>query len=320
MNNGMKYGIITNVISIVIPAHNEEDALESLQVELVAVLSLMGKPFEVIWVDDGSTDRTYERLSALSPVTIIRFRRQFGQTAALDAGIKRATGEYIVTMDGDGQNDPADIPRLVEALENGSFDLIAGWRKERKDPLMKKLSSRAAAFARRIILRDGIHDSGCTLKIYKRECFENVDLTGEMHRFIPALLATRGFRVGELIINHRPRTRGKTKYTWSRGIKGLLDMVAVFFWRAYANRPLHLFGGAGVGLIALSILAGLLAAYEKLALGTDLSNNFLATLAVFGALTGLQLFVAGLLADMMAKMYAVHGKKQSYVIRDISVR
>ncbi|MEK7614409.1 MAG: glycosyltransferase family 2 protein [Patescibacteria group bacterium] len=316
----MKYGIITNVISIVIPAHNEEDALESLQVELVAVLSLMGKPFEVIWVDDGSTDRTYERLSALSPVTIIRFRRQFGQTAALDAGIKRATGEYIVTMDGDGQNDPADIPRLVEALENGSFDLIAGWRKERKDPLMKKLSSRAAAFARRIILRDGIHDSGCTLKIYKRECFENVDLTGEMHRFIPALLATRGFRVGELIINHRPRTRGKTKYTWSRGIKGLLDMVAVFFWRAYANRPLHLFGGAGVGLIALSILAGLLAAYEKLALGTDLSNNFLATLAVFGALTGLQLFVAGLLADMMAKMYAVHGKKQSYVIRDISVR
>ena len=308
-----------NVISVVIPAYNEEESIESLQRELVSVLSLMGKTFEIIWVDDGSTDRTYDRLAAFSPITIIRFRRQFGQTAALDAGIKQAAGEYIVTMDGDGQNDPADIPRLVEALERESFDLIAGWRKERKDPLMKKLSSRAAAFARRIILRDGIHDSGCTLKIYKRECFDNVNLTGEMHRFIPALLATRGFKVGEIVVNHRPRTRGKTKYTWSRGIKGLLDMIAVFFWRVYANRPLHFFGGAGVALIALSFVAGFAAVYEKFALGIDLSNNFLATLSIFGVLTGLQLFVAGLLADMVAKIYSAHGQKQSYVIKDVSV-
>lgn len=308
------------MISIVIPAYNEEESIEPLQRELVVVLSAMGKPFEIIWVDDGSTDRTYERLSAFSPITIIRFRRRFGQTAALDAGIKRAKGEYIVTMDGDGQNDPADIPRLVNALEQGPFDLITGWRKERKDPFMKKISSRAAAFARRIILRDSIHDSGCTLKIYKRECFENVDLTGEMHRFIPALLVTRGFRVRELVVNHRSRARGKTKYTWSRGIKGLLDMVAVFFWRVYANRPLHLFGGAGVALIALSILAGFFAIYEKFSLGIDLSNNFLATLAIFGILTGLQLFVAGLLADMVAKIYSAHGQKQSYVIKDVVVR
>ena len=308
------------MISVVIPAYNEEESVEPLQKELVSVLSALKKPFEIIWVDDGSADRTYERLSMFSPITLIRFRRCFGQTAALDAGIKQSTGDYIVTMDADGQNDPTDIPRLVEALERGSYDLIAGWRKNRKDPLMKKLSSRVAAAVRRVILRDGIHDSGCTLKIYKRECFENVDLAGEMHRFIPALLATRGFKVGELVVNHRPRAHGKTKYTWSRGIKGLLDMVALFFWRVYANRPLHLFGTAGVTLIALSVLAGLVAAYEKVVFGIDLSNNFLATLAIFGALTGLQLFVAGLLADMVAKVYAVQGRAQSYVIKDVITR
>lgn len=308
------------MISVVIPALNEEEAAGPLHTELVDVLFALGEPFEIIWVDDGSTDRTYERLSAFSPITIIRFRRRFGQTAAMDAGIKQAKGEYIVTMDGDGQNDPADIPRLMEALKQGPYDLIAGWRKNRKDPLMKKISSRAAAVVRSVILHDGIHDSGCSLKIYKRECFENVDLTGEMHRFIPAILATRGFLVGELVVNHRPRTRGTTKYTWSRGVKGLLDMCAVFFWRVYANRPLHLFGGVGVVLIALSALAGFGAAYEKFALGIDLSNNFLATLSVFGALTGLQLFVAGLLADMVAKLYATQGKTQSYVIKDVTIR
>ncbi|MCR4333510.1 MAG: glycosyltransferase family 2 protein [Patescibacteria group bacterium] len=308
------------MISVVIPSHNEEEAVGSLHAELVKVLSAMGNPFEIIWVDDGSTDRTYEKLSSLSPVTIIQFRRRFGQTAAMDAGIKQAKGEYIVTMDGDGQNDPADIPRLVDALEQGSNDLIAGWRKYRKDPFMKKISSRAAAIVRSIILHDGIHDSGCSLKIYKRECFENVDLTGEMHRFIPAILATRGFRVGELTVNHRPRAHGETKYTWSRGIKGLLDMVAVFFWRVYANRPLHLFGGVGVVLIVFSALAGLFATYEKFVFGVDLSNNFLATLSVFGILTGIQLLVAGLLADMVAKLYVAQGRSQAYTIKDVITR
>lgn len=308
------------MISVILPAHNEEGAVGPLHAELLAALRALGKPFEIIWVDDGSTDRTYERLTTLSLATIIRFRRRFGQTAALDAGIKAARGEYIITMDGDGQNDPADIPRLVNALEHGPYDFVVGWRKSRKDPFMKKISSRAAAFARRVILNDGIHDSGCTLKIYKRECFDNVDLTGEMHRFIPALLATRGFTIGELVVNHRSRAHGKTKYTVSRGIKGLLDMVAVFFWRAYANRPLHLFGGAGVALMFLSTLAGVAATYQKFALGVDLSNNFLATLAVFGILTGVHLLVAGLLADMVAKTYAAHTKAQSYVVKDTVVR
>lgn len=304
------------MISVVIPVYNEEGAVQSLHAELVKALGALTRPFEIIWVDDGSTDRTYERLLELSPVTVIRFRKNFGQTAALDAGIKAAEGTIIVTLDGDGQNDPADIPRMIEALEQGSHDLIAGWRKNRKDPFMKKLSSRAAALLRKLILNDGVHDSGCSLKVYKRECFENVDLAGEMHRFIPAILSMRGFRVGEMVVNHRPRKHGHTKYAWSRGLKGVLDIFAVFFWRTYANRPLHLFGGMGVILILISGFAGLYALYEKIMFGIDLSNNFLGTLALFGSLTGVQLLVAGLLADMVAKMYATNAKAQPYTIRD----
>lgn len=306
------------MISVVIPALNEEESVEPLHTELLGVLSALGQPFEVIWVNDGSTDATQERLAKLPRATIIRFRRRFGQTAAIDAGIKESKGDYVITMDADGQNDPADIPRLVDALEKGPHDLIAGWRKNRHDPFMKKLSSRMAAAVRHCILNDGIHDSGCTLKIFKRECFDNVDLTGEMHRFIPAILATRGFSVGELVVNHRPRTRGITKYTWSRGLKGLLDMVAVFFSRVYAARPLHLFGGAGVVLAVLSFLALALAVYEKVALGIDLSSNFLATLAVVGILTGIQLFVAGLIADMLAKLSAGRAGSRAYVIKDVT--
>lgn len=308
------------MISVVIPVLNEEENVAPLHAELVSVLEGLNEPFEIIFVDDGSTDKTASVLSTLSPLTIIRLRRRFGQTAALDAGIKEAKGEYILTMDGDGQNDPADIPRLLTALKSGPHDLIAGWRKDRKDPFSKKLSSRAAALMRRWILDDGIHDSGCTLKIYKRECFEGIDLAGEMHRFIPAILATRGFTVGELAVNHRPRTRGTTKYTWSRGIKGMLDMLAVFFWRVYANRPLHLFGGAGAVLIGLSVAAGAVAAYEKFAFGMDLSNNFLATLSAFGILTGVQLLVAGLLADMVAKVYVACSGARAYAIKEVTIR
>lgn len=304
------------MISVIIPAYNEEGSVVALHREVVGVLSRLGRPFEIIWVDDGSTDRTYEYLKALSAATVIRFRRNFGQTAAFNAGIKEARGNYVITMDADGQNDPADIPRLVEEIEAGTSDLVAGWRKDRKDPLMKRLSSRAAALARAVLLKDGIHDSGCSLKIFKRECFKNVDLTGEMHRFIPAILATRGFTVSELVVNHRPRTSGRTKYTWSRGVKGLLDMVAVFFWRVYSNRPLHLFGGAGVLLVFIALLTGALAVYEKFALDVDLSSNFLATLSVFGALTGIQLFAAGLLADMVAKVYTARTQTPAYVVRD----
>ena len=304
------------MISVVIPVLNEEENVAPLHAELVSVLKGIGEPYEIIFVDDGSSDSTVEKLSALSPVTIVRLRRRFGQTAALDAGIKEAKGEYIITMDGDGQNDPHDIPRFLTALKEGESDLISGWRKHRRDSFMKKFSSRAAALLRRILLNDGIHDSGCTFKIYKRECFEGIDLTGEMHRFIPALLSIRGFRVTELVVNHRPRTKGVTKYTWSRGIKGALDMLSIAFWRFYVQRPLHLFGTMGLLIMLLSGVAGLMALYGKIALGQDLSDTFLTTLAVVGFMMGLQFVVFGLIADMLSKNYFAATGVRAYSVKD----
>jgi len=290
----------------------------SLHKELVGVLKQLNAPYEIIIVDDGSTDKTLAMLTKLSPVKIIQFRRNFGQTAALDAGIKAARGNYIVTMDADGQNDPHDIPRLIEALEKDNLDVVSGWRKKRKDPLLKRLASKAAALVRKILIDDGIHDSGCTLKIYKRECFKHVDLVGEMHRFIPALLKIKGFTVGEIVVNHRPREKGYTKYTWTRGIKGILDMFSVWFWKKYAHRPLHLFGGFGVILFAIALIGGTYLAYQSLVVDLDLSDTALTELVMFSFLIGIQFFVFGLLADTLSKNYFAATKTQAYDIKDIT--
>lgn len=304
-------------ISVVVPVYNEEEAVVSLHNEIVEVMQSLSVPYEIIFVDDGSTDNTFGALEKLSPIKIIRFRKNFGQTAALDAGIREASGEYIVTMDGDGQNDPSDIPQLLRKLEGETLDVVSGWRKKRRDPFLKNLASKCAAVVRRILLNDGIHDSGCTLKIYRRECFDHVELVGEMHRFIPALLKIKGFTVGEMVVNHRPREVGKTKYNWTRGIKGILDMFSVWFWRKYANRPLHLFGGIGALLIFISIIAGGIAAYQKLVFGEDLSDTALTTLTLFGLMAGIQLFVFGLIADIVSKDYFSSTRDTLYDVKDI---
>jgi glycosyltransferase involved in cell wall biosynthesis len=273
--------------------------------------------YEVIFIDDNSTDNTLENLRKLSDIKIIKFRRNFGQTASMDAGIKASSGEYIITMDGDGQNDPADVPKLLKKLKDENLDIVSGWRKNRKDPFMKKMSSRAAAFIRKSLINDGIHDSGCTLKIYKQECFKHIDLTGEMHRFIPAILKIKGFKAGEIEVSHRPRTKGKTKYTWTRGIRGILDMMSVWFWKKYADRPLHLFGGVGVILIIISIISGLIAIYQKIFIGIDLSDTILTDLSLFGFLISIQFLVFGLLADILSKNYFASTKDKTYDIVEI---
>ena len=304
-------------ISIVIPVYNEENSVAHLHKEIKNMMVKMNYDYEIIFIDDGSTDKTPEILKSLSPIKIIRFRKNFGQTSALNAGIKESQGEYIITMDGDGQNDPTDIPKLLEKLEKENLDAVSGWRKNRQDPFLKKFSSLCAAGLRKFLINDGIHDSGCTLKIYKKECFENIELAGEMHRFIPALLKIKGFKIGEIEVNHRPRTTGKTKYTWTRGIKGVLDLLSVWFWKKYANRPLHLFGGFGLFLIIISILAGGLAIYEKIFFGQDLSNTALTDLSMFGFLMGIQFFVSGLLADILSKNYYATTKDRTYDIKEI---
>jgi glycosyltransferase involved in cell wall biosynthesis len=303
-------------ISIVVPTFNEEENVANLHKEILPVCKSFNRSFEIIFVNDGSSDNTVDELNKLSPVTIVNFRKNFGQTAALDAGIKAASGELIIAMDADLQNDPADIPKLITKLNEG-YDVVSGWRKNRKDSFMKKFTSRGANLLRKFLINDGIHDSGCTLKVYKRACFQKVDLYGEMHRFMPAILKLKGYKISETEVNHRPRTAGLTKYNWRRTIKGLLDMFSLWFWRKYANRPLHLFGSFGFLLVVISILGTIFALYKKIFHGIDLSDTALTDLAMFSFLMGIQFFVFGLLADIMSKNYFASTKDTPYDIKEI---
>ena len=305
-----------NMISVVIPVYNEESNVAKLHEEIISVMTRIGRPFEVIFVDDGSSDQTVNVLRQLKPVRIVRFRRNFGQTAALDAGIKTSRGEYIVTLDGDGQNDPEGIPKLIHELESKELDVVSGWRKDRKDSWSKKHASKIAAYFRKFLINDGIHDSGCTLKVYRKECFDHVDLYGEMHRFIPAILKIKGFTVGEVVVAHRERGSGVTKYNWRRGMRGILDMVSVWFWKKYANRPLHLFGSFGVVLIILSVGALSIAMFQKIFHHVDLSNTAWTMFSMFGFFIGIQMAISGLMADIMSKNYFASTRDRSYLIRE----
>jgi glycosyltransferase involved in cell wall biosynthesis len=305
-----------NKISFVIPVYNEAESIQKLHEEVVIVAKRQNYDFEIIIVDDGSTDNTEKVLKNLSPLTYIQLRRNFGQTAAMDCGIKEASGELIVTMDGDGQNDPADIPKLIHYLKDNDLDIVSGWRKNRKDPLMKKFSSRMANLLRAIILNDGLHDSGCSLKVYKAECFKGISLYGEIHRFIPALLKVKGFKIGEIIVNHRPRQTGHTKYNWTRGVKGILDMINVWFWHKYAVRPLHLLGGLG----ALSFSLGLLVAAIGIIFylfNIALLRFFLPQLSALLLISGMQIFLFGIVADMLSKNYFSASPDTPYSIKEV---
>ena len=307
-----------SLISIIIPTYNEEASVEVLYKEILdAVNSLENNLYEIIFVDDGSTDNTFEKLKKLNFAKVLKFRKNFGQTSALDAGIKFAKGDFVVTMDADLQNDPKDISVLVKKMEETDFDVIAGWRKNRKDSFFKKFFSKCAASLRKYLIDDGIHDSGCTLKIYKRSCFDKINLAGEMHRFIPGILKIKGFKVGEIEVNHRQRRFGHTKYGFSRGLKGVLDMISVWFWKKYAHRPMHLFGSIGLFLIFVSFFAGVWAVYLKIFSGVDLSDNALTNLSMFGLMIGVQFFIFGLVADIISKNYFASTKDTIYDIEEI---
>ncbi len=304
-------------LSVVVPILDEEGSVLDLYNKIISCALRMEKEFEIIFVNDGSSDGTLEIIKKLKPLKIINFRKNFGQTAAMDAGIKLAQGKYIVTMDGDGQNDPADIPKLIEKLKSDDLDVVSGWRKNRKDSFFKKFFSKRAANLRKILINDGIHDSGCSLKIYKKECFESVNLYGEMHRFIPAILKIKGFKIGEVAVNHNPRTTGKTKYNWKRGVKGVLDMFAVWFWKKYSNRPLHFFGGLGILLMLVSVVSGVWAIYKKFFLNVDLSDTSLTILSMGGFFMGVLFFVFGLLSDILSKIYYSSNIDRPYHIKEI---
>ncbi len=303
-------------LSIIVPLRNEEDNVKELHKKIVDACQKLTKSFEIIFIDDGSTDDTVKNCENLSPLRLIIQRKWFGQTAAFDAGIKNSKGKIIITMDGDLQNDPMDIGLLLQEMEKG-YDVISGWRYNRKDNFSKKFFSRGANLLRKILIQDKIHDSGCSLKAYKRECFVDVDLFGEMHRFIPAVLEMQGYQVGEVKVSHHPRLHGVTKYNWKRAIKGFVDMVSIWFWRKYANRPLHLFGGSGIFLSLLGIFILVWMAIGKIFFHISLSDKIWPLIGVFMILVGIQLFIFGLLADILIKNYYKSQGHMNYSIKKI---
>lgn len=303
-------------ISVVVPVYNEEGNVAELHREICEVCEVNHYIYEVIFIDDGSTDKTREICKTLVPLKYIRLRRNSGQTAAMDAGIKAAQYDYIVTMDGDRQNDPADIPGMLAYLVEHDYDVVSGWRKNRKDTFMKRFVSRGANLLRYLLVHDGIHDSGCSLKIYRKECFKGVNLYGEQHRFIPAILKIKGFTVGEYVVHHRARTSGKTKYNWKRTFKGFVDMISVWFWNKYATRPLHLLGGLGILFLALGGGCGIWSIAIFLA-GAKMSRNIMPPiLTVFFVIIGILMFIFGLMSEILMKIYYGVHVDTSYSIRE----
>ena len=290
-------------VSVVVPIYNEEGNVVKLHEEILEICKGGGYDYEIIFINDGSSDKTDELCRSLIPLKYICFRRNFGQTAAMDAGIKAATKEFIVTMDGDGQNDPTDIPCMLNYLLEKNLDMVSGWRKNRKDTFMKRFISRGANLLRYLFVHDGIHDSGCSLKIYRRECFNGINLYGEQHRFIPAILKIKGFTVGEIVVNHRERRSGKTKYNWHRTVKGFVDMISVWFWNKYAARPLHLLGGFGVLFFAFGVACGIWSIIIYM-LGYKMSNNIMPPiLTIFFVIMGGIMFIFGLMSEILIKIY-----------------
>ncbi|HUK65378.1 MAG TPA: glycosyltransferase family 2 protein [Anaeromyxobacteraceae bacterium] len=307
-------------ISVVIPLYNEEGNVDPLVGELYPVLEKLELSFEVICVDDGSSDGTFAALSRQASrnpgMRVIRFRRNFGQTAAMSAGIEAARGRIIVPMDADLQNDPSDIARLLVELERG-HDVVSGWRKERKDlEFGRKLPSRMANLLISAVSGVRLHDYGCSLKAYRREVLEGVRLYGEMHRFIPIYASWQGARVSELVVNHRPRRSGRSKYGLGRTLKVLLDLLVVKFLASYLTRPIYLFGGAGLSAFLCALVALALALFYKLTGRKDLVATPLPLLAVAFALAGVVCLLMGLLAELVIRTYYESQGKRPYLIAE----
>lgn len=307
-------------LSVVVPCYNEEPNLQPLYEELAGALDRMPGASEIIFVDDGSTDGGYALLKAIAQrdarVRLIRMRRNFGQTAAMAAGFAFASGDVIVTMDADRQNDPRDIPKLLEKIGEG-YDLVAGWRADRKDAwLSRKLPSRLANALISWTTDVNLHDYGCTLKAMHRDIAKGVSLYGEMHRFIPAIASWMGVRIAEIKVNHRPRVAGKSKYGISRTFRVMLDLITVKFLLSYGGRPIHFFGFPG---LAATLIGGAVTSwlvFERAFLGVALGNRPLLLLSVLLLLVGVQFIGLGLLAELQVRTYHEAQNKPVFAIRE----
>ena len=308
-------------LSVIVPVYNEVDNLRPLCERIHTALAEAGREYEIILVDDGSRDGSSELLAELhaedATLTVLRFRRNFGQTAALAAGFAHARGAVIVSLDADLQNDPLDIPRLLAKLDEG-YDLVNGWRADRRDPfLRRRLPSQIANALIARVTRVKLHDSGCTLKAFRRDVAKGLKLYGEMHRFIPALAADMGARLTEVPVAHHPRTRGTSKYGLTRTLRVVLDLITIKFLSSYAERPSHLFGLLGL----LGVLAGsgitVVLGVQRLFFGVALANRPLLLLGILLLVTGVQLMTTGLIAELLSRTYHESQDKPVYLIKDV---
>ena len=309
-------------LTVVIPVRNEAPNLAALHAELTETLSRWGRPYEVIYIDDGSTDDSHALMARLfrddpSHVRVVRFRRNFGQTAAFSAGFALARGRVVVTSDGDGQNDPRDIPKLVGRLEQG-YDIVCGWRRDRKDTwLTRRVPSTIANWLISRATGVRLHDYGCSLKAFRADVVKPLRLYGEMHRFIPAIASELGVAVDELVVNHRPRTHGASKYGLSRTVRVVLDLLTVKFLLSYRTRPLQIFGLLGLLMGSIGALALAYLAYVRLFGYQSIADRPLLLFGILLVFTGVQLLTLGLLAELQARTYHESQDKPTYVVREV---
>lgn len=305
-------------VTVLVPVLDEAGTVEELAGRVARVLDGLGLAHEIVFVDDGSRDGTSERVRAArladARVKLVRLRRNFGKAAALTAGFEISRGRWVITMDGDLQDDPDEIPRLIQALESGPYDLVSGWKRNRRDPLSKTLPSKLFNWVTGKLAQVDLHDFNCGFKAYRREVLEEVPIYGELHRYIPVLASRKGFRVGEIDVLHHPRRSGVSKYGWDRFYKGLLDLLTVLFITKYTRRPLHLFGSFGLLAFGAGFLVDLYLALRWLQ-GESLSDRPLLIFGVLLMLLGLQVLTTGLLAEMMT--HKTFRRSDSYSIKEI---
>ena len=314
--------LMTPELSIVVPIRNESPNIRPLYDELTAALTAAGRPFEVIVIDDGSTDDSFTQLAALQAadprLRVIRFRRNFGQTAAFAAGFAYARGRLVVTSDGDLQNDPHDIERMVRLADDDGYDIVCGWRKDRKDTFVtRRVPSMMANWLISTATGVALHDYGCSLKVFRAEIVKPLRLYGEMHRFLPAIASEQGVRIAEVVVNHRARRAGTSNYGLSRTVRVVLDLVTVKFLLSYSTRPLQIFGLLGLAAGGLGAVITAWLGWVRLVLHQPIADRPLLLLGVLLVFTGVQFLTFGLLAELMARTYYESQSKPTYVIREV---
>src|SRR3989344_2608366 len=303
--------------SVIVPVNNEEGNISQLDKEIKAVMDKLDS-YEIIYINDGSTDNSLNELKKLKRATIINLNRNYGQSIALDAGFKKSQGEMVISIDGDLQNDPQDIPKLLEKLEKDNLDVVAGWRKNRKDKTGIKILTKTGRLFRKLLIKDPVHDTGCTLRVYKKEAAKSLDLWGEMHRYILAILRWKGFTIGELEVNHRPRTHDKTKYNYKKAQKGFIDLIYIWFLNKYSNRPLHMFGSLGLTSSFIGLIFSAISIYQKITSNLPLNRSGWFFLGFFLVIIGVIFFCFGMLMDLTIRTNFNTSKvEKRYYVRNI---